>query len=63
MINHKLDLDKSFQDILKRIDNGINEGSGWFVESIASQYINISSYRPLSGGSYIKLPVELKSPK
>ena len=63
MINHKLDLDKSFQDILKRIDNGINEGSGWFVESIVSQYINISSYRPLSGGSYIKLPVELKSPK
>ena len=63
MIDHKLDLDKSFQDILKRIDNGINEGSGWFVESIVSQYINISTYRPLSGGSYIKLPVELKSPK
>ena len=30
---------------------------------IESQYINISAYRPLSGSSYIKLPVELKSPK
>ena len=46
-----------------RIDNWINEGSGWIVELIESQYINISTYRPLSGSSYIKLPVELKSPK
>ena len=45
------------------IDVWINEGSGWIVESIESQYINISTYRPLSGCSYIILPVELKSPK
>ena len=32
----------------------------WLDES---QYINVSTYRPLSGSSYIKLPVELKSPK
>ena len=44
-------------------DVWINNGSGWNVESIESQYINISTYRPLSGSSYIKLPVELKSPK
>ena len=48
---------------MKRINNGINEGSGWFVELIVSHYINISTYRPLSGGSYKKLPVELKNPK
>ena len=41
----------------------MDEGSGWIVELIESQYINISTYRPLSGSSYIKLPVELKSPK
>ena len=46
-----------------RIDNWINEGSGLIVELIKSQYINISTYRPLSGSSHIKLPVELKSPK
>ena len=50
-------------DILYMIDVWINNGSGWNVESIESQYINISTYRPLSGSSYIKLPAELRSPK
>ena len=45
------------------IDNWINEGSGWFVESMESQYINISTYRPLSGSSHVKLPAELRSPR
>ena len=45
------------------IDVWINNGSGWNVESIESQYINISTYRPLSGSSYMDLPVELKSPR
>ena len=31
------------------IDAWINNGSGWIVESIESQYVNISTYRPLSG--------------
>ena len=44
-----------------RIDNWINEGSGWIVELIECQCINISTYRPLSGSSYVKLPAELKS--
>ena len=44
-------------------DNWINEGSDWIVESIESQYINISTYRPLSESSYVKLPVKLRSPK
>ena len=26
-------------------DNWINEGSGWIVELIESQYINISTYQ------------------
>ena len=30
----KYDLDKSFQEILYRIDKWINKGSGWIVESI-----------------------------
>ena len=41
-------LDKSFQEILYRIDNLINEGSGWIIESINGEYVNISVYRPLS---------------
>ena len=38
----KHDLNKSFQEILYRIDNWINEGSGWIIESINSEYVNIS---------------------
>ena len=49
--------------LLYRTDNWINEGSGWIVELIKSKYINISTCRPLSGRSYIKLPVELRSSK
>ena len=45
------------------MDVWINEGSGWTVQSIESQYINISTYRPIPGSSYIFLPVELKSPR
>ena len=46
-----------------KIDNWINEGSGWILESIESQYINITTCRPLSGSSYVKLPAELRSSK
>ena len=58
VINHRFRLENSFQEILYMIDVWINEGSGWIVESIESQYINISTYRPLSGSSYVDLPVE-----
>ena len=57
MINHKYKLENAFQKILYRIDNWINEGSHWVVELIQPQYINIATYRPLSRGSYEKLPV------
>ena len=36
-----------------------SHGSGWNVGSILNQYLNISSYKPLSGSTYWKLPKEL----
>ena len=57
-----LDLNKSFQEILHRIDNWINEGSGWIIESIEAQYVNISICSPLVGWTYIELPDGLKNP-
>ena len=63
VINHRFKLENSFQEILYMIDVWINNGSGWNVESIESQYINISTYRPLSGSFYMELPVELRSPR
>ena len=61
--NGKFRLENYFQEILCMIDVWINNGSGWNVESIESQYINISTYRPLSRSSYTDLPVGLKSPR
>ena len=63
IINHRYKLNQSFQEILYRTDAWINRGSGWIIELIESQYINISTYRPLVGSSYIDLPIELKHPK
>ena len=48
--------EKSFQEILYRIDNWINKGSGWITESVDAEYMNVSVYNPLSRSTYIKLP-------
>ena len=44
VINSEFNLDKSFQEILYRIDNWINEGFGWIAESLDGEYVNISVY-------------------
>ena len=63
VINHTFRLKNSFQEILYMIDVWINDGSGWDVESFDFQYIRISFYTPLSGSSYMDLPVQLRSPR
>ena len=63
MINYKFSVENLFQENLYRINNWINEGSGWIAELIDFQYINVSTCRPLPGRSYVKLPDELKSLK
>ena len=63
VINNRFRLENSFQKILYMIDVWINEGSVWIVESIESQYINISIDRPLLGSSYIDLSIEQKHPR
>ena len=43
VINYRFKLEKYFQEIVYLIDNWSNEGSGWSVESIESQYTDIST--------------------
>ena len=38
------------------------DGSRWNVVENVSQYLNLSSYLPLSGSTYSELPKELKHP-
>ena len=40
MLNYRFSLKNAFQEVLYMIDAWNNEGSGWIVESIESQYIN-----------------------
>ena len=65
VINYDFDdsIDKSFSEILFRLDNWINAGSGWVIERVNDQYLNISHYAPLVGSSFIELPRELKNSK
>ena len=47
VINFKYDLGKYFQEVLFRIDNWINEGPGWIIEIVESEYVHIFVYSPL----------------
>ena len=60
-IEHELNMSR--QDILNAIDKWVSEGSGWVIDRIDSHYINVTTYTPLHGSSYIELPTELKNPK
>ena len=62
VINDDYELDQAFNEIIYRVDNWISHGSGWIVEEIYNQYLNISSYRPLNRSTYIKLSNELQHP-
>ena len=62
VIKHEFNLDQSFQEILYRIDNWINQASEWITESIEGFYLNVSSYSPLIGSTCIELPSKLQHP-
>ena len=57
------ELNMSRQEILNTIDKWVSEGSGWVIDRIDSHYINVTTYKPLHGSSYMELPTELRNPK
>ena len=61
--NIEPELNMSRQQILNVIDKWVSEGSGWVINHIDSHYINVTTYKPLHGSSYIELPTELRNPK
>ena len=60
-IEHELSMSR--QEILNVIIKCVSEGSGWVIDRIDSHYINVTTYTPLHGSSYIELPTELRNPK
>ena len=65
-VTNRLDIEESLHNgierILELIAVWLSEGSGWVFESVKSHNINIVSYFPLRGSSYIELPKELRNP-
>ena len=61
--NIEPELNMSRQEILNVIDKWVSEGSGWVIDRIDSDYINVSLYKPLNGSSYVELPTELRNSK
>ena len=55
-------IDNAIEIILELIARWLSEGSGWRFELVLLHNINIVSYFPLRGTSYIKLPEELRNP-
>ena len=54
-------LERAAEEILNKIALWISEGSGWVIENIISHFLNIVSYVPLRGSSYLPLPEELRN--
>ena len=57
-LNHKFSLENAF----KKFYTGLTIGLMKDLDELP-QYSNVSTYRPLSASSNIKLPVELRSAK
>ena len=44
------------EDILERIINFQDEGTGWYYKEVISLEIHVVDYKPMKGSSYIPLP-------
>ena len=54
LIGPKYGLQKNFQEIFDWKNCWFGEESSWIIESTDAEYVNISVYSPLSGGSYLR---------
>jgi hypothetical protein len=53
------DLNEAMQKMFNSLEKYMREGSGWYVSKILKLEINTVIYRPISGSSYIPLPLTL----
>ena len=54
-------LESGIEKVLNTLAGWLSEGSGWVIEEVLSHYLNIVSYLPLGGSSYVQLPEELRN--
>ena len=54
-------LSMSRQEIINVIDKWVSEGLLWTIDKIDNHYIKVTTYQPLHGSNYIKLPIKLQN--
>ena len=63
IIINESDNDDVFESVYTTLKSNaqkhLGKGSGWIIDLVIDQNINISNYNLLAGGSYIELPKEL----
>ena len=57
----ELELYASQQEILGIIEVWISESSGWNIDRVDNNYINVVNYNPLNGSSYKELQQNLET--
>ena len=57
----EINLDEQIAHILEKIENFVQNGSGWKVDSLMTLWLDFAKYEPIKGGSYLPLPTALKN--
>ena len=53
-------LNQAFSRIQETLEKWTQRGSGWVVDQVLTLWLDIASYQPLRGGSYIPLPAAVQ---
>ena len=56
-----IDLSKEFSKLVVRIENFVQNGSGWKLNTLKTLWLDIAKYEPIKGSSYLPLPDALKN--
>ena len=57
----EINLDVATSTIIERIEEFVQNGSGWKIDSLTTLWIDFAKYEPIKGSSYIPLPDVLKN--
>ena len=60
-LNHLLN--QFIGEVKGEIEAWSERGSGWIMDKILEAFINVATYQPLRGGSYMVMPTKLKNKK
>ena len=60
-IFNEVDLSKEFSELIARIENFVQNGSGWILNTLKTLWLDVAKYEPIKGSSYLPLPDSLKN--